>query len=107
MDVSVPILPQEKCIDYLGKAITDNMMCAGIVEGGKDSCQVCLHSLSTIHQYIHMSNDFIIPIIQGDSGGPLSSLNENGRFELAGVVSWGYGCGGQKSPGVYTRVGSK
>ena len=56
--------------------LTTNMICAG---GGKvDSCQ-------------------------GDSGGSLV-VNVNGKITLAGVTSWGYGCGVTGSPGVYTKV---
>ncbi|TKS82329.1 Anionic trypsin-1 [Collichthys lucidus] len=72
--VEVPILSDKDCeTSYPGK-ITNQMVCAGYLEGGKDSCQ-------------------------GDSGGPLVC---NG--ELHGIVSWGYGCAQPNSPGVYTKV---
>ncbi|XP_064096859.1 trypsin-like [Macrobrachium nipponense] len=78
-EVSVPILspdcPGEFPSDYV---ITQNNICAGLVEGGKDSCQ-------------------------GDSGGPLVVL-EGQTYTHVGVVSFGDGCAKPNSPGIYTRT---
>lgn len=78
----MPILSHEECQNstYGPARITENMICAGIPEGGKDSCQ-------------------------GDSGGPLHvKMSDTSSFHLVGVVSWGEGCARPKTPGVYTRV---
>ncbi|XP_059482693.1 trypsin-1-like [Neocloeon triangulifer] len=78
-EVTVPIMSNSKCQSYYGTSqITDNMLCAGFKEGGRDSCQ-------------------------GDSGGPLIVKNES-HYQIAGVVSWGEGCARPNNPGVYARV---
>lgn len=78
MEVSVPIVSNDQCNRAYG-IVTDNMLCAGYQEGGKDSCQ-------------------------GDSGGPLVVRADSGTWRLAGVVSFGYGCARAGFYGVYTRV---
>jgi len=81
MQVSTPIIDFDTCntsYTSLGYPLTSNMLCAGYMEGGKDSCQ-------------------------GDSGGPLISDN-NGEWVQSGIVSWGVGCAEPEQPGVYTKV---
>ncbi|KAJ1528989.1 hypothetical protein ONE63_007356 [Megalurothrips usitatus] len=73
--VQVPKVSEADCKEALGdSAITDRMTCYGAPEGGKDSCQ-------------------------GDSGGPLAVGGA-----LAGIVSWGVGCGDAGYPGVYADL---
>ncbi|XP_023685135.1 venom peptide isomerase heavy chain-like [Paramormyrops kingsleyae] len=80
-EVAVPVVPNDAC----KKSYPDlkpEMICAG--ESGKDSCQ-------------------------GDSGGPFMCMTKDGSKEiwkLAGIVSYGRGCGQAAFPGVYTRVSS-
>nr|XP_012144316.1 PREDICTED: transmembrane protease serine 9-like [Megachile rotundata] len=80
-EVEVPVMSLQDCrnTSYNPRMISDNMICAGYVDGKKDSCQ-------------------------GDSGGPLIAEREDKKYELIGIVSWGNGCARQGYPGVYTRV---
>ncbi|XP_075997364.1 trypsin-like [Genypterus blacodes] len=71
---SVAVYTIPNCQNYYYFRITNNMICAGHLQGGKDACQ-------------------------GDSGGPLMC---NDRFE--GIVSWGIGCAYRQYPGVYSKV---
>ncbi|XP_037800605.1 serine protease 27-like [Penaeus monodon] len=82
MEVDVPTMTNAKCRQAYGDYLTENMLCAGYPRGGKDSCQ-------------------------GDSGGPLVYQSpKHGRWEQIGIVSWGSGCAGVGTPGVYTRLTS-
>uniref|UniRef100_A0AAZ3P182 Peptidase S1 domain-containing protein n=1 Tax=Oncorhynchus tshawytscha TaxID=74940 RepID=A0AAZ3P182_ONCTS len=78
-EVDVPVVGNRQCnCNYGAGSITDNMICAGLSAGGKDSCQ-------------------------GDSGGPLVS-KQGTRWIQSGVVSFGNGCALANFPGVYARV---
>jgi secreted trypsin-like serine protease len=78
----LPLVSTEICNaaeSYAG-SITDQMLCAGERQGGRDSCQ-------------------------GDSGGPLVAIaTPKTQSKLVGVVSFGEGCGRRLKYGVYTRI---
>ena len=84
----LPVLSDSECRNAIesvqghsGSDISSDMLCAG-GELGSDACR-------------------------GDSGGPLM-VEENSRYTLIGVVSWGLGeCGQTSLPGVYAEVSSK
>ncbi|XP_024128743.1 transmembrane protease serine 9 isoform X2 [Oryzias melastigma] len=63
---------------YGASFITDNILCAELLEGGKDSCQ-------------------------GDPGGPLV-IKQNGRWIQAGIRSFGIFIIECYLPGMYSRV---
>ena len=77
--VDVNIYDDEVCENSYGSEFAGEVeICAGWIEGGKDSCQ-------------------------GDSGGPMVCI-ENGEPVLTGIVSWGEGCARPGYTGVYTEV---
>lgn len=65
------------------KGIAQSMLCAGDLNGGKDTCQ-------------------------GDSGGPIGFTKDSNKcvHYIAGITSFGKFCAAKNSPGVYTRVSS-
>ena len=76
----VPIVDYTQCVtgnDYADR-VTNQMLCAGYPQGGKDSCN-------------------------SDSGGPLV-VGSLGKVQLIGLVSWGVGCAVANQYGVYTRI---
>uniref|UniRef100_A0A8C6TLM8 Suppression of tumorigenicity 14 n=1 Tax=Neogobius melanostomus TaxID=47308 RepID=A0A8C6TLM8_9GOBI len=77
---SVRLVNSTVCKALMGSDVTERMICAGVLQGGIDACQV------------------------RDSGGPLSVQEPSGRAFLAGLVSWGDGCAQRNKPGIYTRV---
>ncbi|KFP40884.1 Granzyme A, partial [Chlamydotis macqueenii] len=79
-EVNITVISRQTCNDKKhyknNPVITDNMICAGAKNGGKDSCS-------------------------GDSGGPLRCNNV-----MKGITSFGKAnkCGAVDGPGVYTRL---
>uniref|UniRef100_A0A665WFB5 trypsin n=1 Tax=Echeneis naucrates TaxID=173247 RepID=A0A665WFB5_ECHNA len=44
--LDIPILSKEDCDNSYPGMITEAMFCAGYLEGGKDSCQVCISAFA-------------------------------------------------------------
>ncbi|KAM8792090.1 kallikrein-1 [Rhynchonycteris naso] len=73
--VDLKILPNQECEKAHPQVVSDVMLCAGYLEGGKDTCA-------------------------GDSGGPLICDGV-----LQAITSWGHTpCGRPKKPGVFAKL---
>ncbi|KAL7039772.1 hypothetical protein ACKWTF_000108 [Chironomus riparius] len=82
--VDLSLIRNEKCTEILddtGYSIDNSQLCAGELQGGKDTCQ-------------------------GDSGGPLQIVSNSNKcvYIIVGITSFGRSCGLKNSPGVYTKV---
>ncbi|KAG0412378.1 hypothetical protein HPB47_010482 [Ixodes persulcatus] len=83
--VDLPTVPHKLCkANYANSnpVIKKTMMCAGYEEGGKSMCN-------------------------GDSGGPLMCPRDDGRYVLAGTVSWTVVCAVQYQPSVFARISTQ
>ncbi|KAF7660256.1 hypothetical protein LDENG_00285220 [Lucifuga dentata] len=76
--MSVPILQNAQCSQRTQFNFTDNMLCAGYLEGRHQGCR-------------------------GDDGSPLVTLYGSTHF-LMGVVGWGRGCAHPGYYGVYANM---
>ncbi|XP_075300237.1 transmembrane protease serine 9 isoform X4 [Opisthocomus hoazin] len=76
---AVNIIGDQACKKFYPVQISSRMVCAGFPQGAVDSCS-------------------------GDAGGPLACREPSGKWFLAGITSWGYGCARPYFPGVYTKV---
>ena len=78
--VTLPYVLRSSCQNLGGNYnnVTENALCAGFIDGGKDACQ-------------------------GDSGGPLIYQRES-IIKQVGIVSWGDSCAKPNAYGVYTNV---
>ncbi len=82
LQTAIEAVPRKACkaVHGANAVIGSGQICAGLEQGGKDSCN-------------------------GDSGGPLNAFDGRGTPYQIGLVSWGkLSCASGKAYGVYTRL---
>jgi len=77
--LDVNVFQPSECKKLYAHRVNRRMLCAGHLEGGRDSCT-------------------------GDSGGPLVMEINPQMWIQIGSVSWGDGCAKERMPGVYFRT---
>ena len=99
---SPDLVLQKVSVDLVGHSECVNKYQSGYYQGRVGSDMLCANNLA------FAVNGTAGDSCQGDSGGPIQCreipLGSAGpyQWELAGVVSWGIGCGDPNKPGVYT-----
>jgi len=84
-EAEVPIVNDNQCVRKIN-AVTEKIFilpASSFCAGGEEAHDAC----------------------QGDGGGPLV-CEDDGYYELTGLVSWGFGCGRRDVPGVYVKISS-
>ncbi|XP_020912658.2 serine protease 30 [Exaiptasia diaphana] len=76
--LKIPLVSDKTCRRRF-RLMSSRMICGGYREKGKGVCQ-------------------------GDSGGPLACKNKSGIWDLAGVVSFGWGCARKDTYDFYTNM---
>lgn len=80
LQAEIPIVSQSECNRVYDNILSQYEICAGFARGGTGTCQ-------------------------GDSGGPLMVQNQ-GKWELVGITSWGRGCAEAEAYDVYVDIAS-
>lgn len=78
---------------YTNVQVQSNSQCSQSYPGSIDASMICAAASGR-------------DTCQGDSGGPMA-YNNNGRFEVVGLTSWGRGCALPGYAGVYARVSAQ
>ena len=78
---TIPVVRNATAAESIGFPLDPTLLAAGYLKGRVDTCF-------------------------GDSGGPLLIKGSDDQWLLAGVTSWGIGCGNPRGYGLYVRVSS-